>query len=93
MVHHESEDDLDDTQDCAAGGIHLIENPDLPSLSFDVISSSGDIVDSSDEDRIKKQKIPEFMDKHELEKHQASKSGGNWMQRRNEEYGDGDTLW
>ena len=41
QIHHESEGDLDDCTDAIAGLIHLVENPDCPSLSFDVINSLG----------------------------------------------------
>ena len=40
-IHHENEDDLDDVADSIAGVIHLIENPDLPSLSYDIIPVQG----------------------------------------------------
>jgi len=82
QIHHENEDDLDDTQDAMAGFIHLIENPDLPSLSFDIIKHKGardegeenkDRESSEEDKRLDGQYIPSFMDKKEL---------GNWMDNR-----------
>lgn len=84
QIHHENEDDLDDTQDAMAGWIHLIENPDLPSLSFDVINSEGKSVVKEDgtvkeeekDKRLEGQYIPSFMDRGEL---------NSWMDQREEQ--------
>jgi hypothetical protein len=44
IIHHEKEDDLDDTQDAIAGLIYIIDNPDYPSLSFDIIDFQGESI-------------------------------------------------
>lgn len=86
QIHHENENDLDDTQDSMAGFIHLIENPDLPSLSFDIIPHKGIISQEGNDkqesnipkkdERLKGQYIPSFIDPREL---------GNWMDRKEEQ--------
>lgn len=58
QVHHESEDDLDDCPDSIAGLIHLIENPNLPTLSFDIINAEGksikeEVLKEAEEEKIK----------------------------------------
>jgi len=55
QIHHEQEGDLDDTQDATVGMIHLIENPDMPSLSFDIIDGKVKIKKSEDGEE-----FPEF---------------------------------
>jgi len=72
QIHHESEDDLDDTQDAVVGFIHLIENPDLPSLSFDIIEHNVQ-KEVSPEEKLNGQYIPPFMNKLELD---------NWMEQK-----------
>ena len=69
QIHHENEDDLDDTQDAMAGFIHLIENPDLPSLSFDLVKHkqvTGEGVPKKEEIDENGQYIPSFYDKQEF---------------------------
>lgn len=73
QIHHEKEGDLDDTQDAVAGFIHLIENPDLPSLGFDIIETTGKVKPVVKDD----QYIPNFINKQEL---------GNWMSKRESLY-------
>jgi len=83
QIHHENKDDLDDTQDAMVGFIHLIENPDLPSLSYDIIGKDGKSVLGKDgqvkkdedegDERLKGQYIPSFINKGELR---------NWMNNR-----------
>ncbi len=85
-VHHENERDLDDTQDAVIGLIYLIENPDLPSLSFEIISHDGRVIteevldeyqDLKDEhEELKGQYIPSFYDKGEFE---------SWMDQKDKE--------
>lgn len=83
-IHHENEDDLDDTQDSVAGVIHLIENPDLPSLSFEIINEKG-IVTEEVEEEIKEQHklekegqyIPSFYDRSELD---------NWIEQKEKQF-------
>ena len=88
QIHHASEEDFDDVPDAIAGLIHLIENPDIPSLQYDIIGKEGSIFkdekDHSDEtefqkrDRIlKDQYIPKFMKGHEFD---------GWMEQRMEKY-------
>ena len=80
QIHHENEDDLDDCFDSVIGMIHLIENPDLPSLSFDIIDSKGKSIleevekDNKDKEQLIKnnpeledQYIPSFYNNSELE--------------------------
>lgn len=59
QIHHENEDDLDDTQDAMVGFIHLIENPSAPSLSFTIINEE-------EQPELKDQYIPSFINKNEL---------------------------
>lgn len=78
QIHHENENDLDDCFDGTIGIVHLIENPDLPSLGFDLINQAGSVIKEdgelkSDEEiaeqkeeMMKDQYIPSFMDKGEL---------------------------
>ena len=64
-----------------AGWIHLIENPDLPSLSFNIIkhgneeNKEGEKVEEPKDERLNGQYIPSFMDKGEL---------SSWMDQREE---------
>ena len=85
QIHHENEDDLDDTQDAAAALVYLIKNPDLPSLSFDIIKHKGTVneqqekgpeVEEEKDKRLEGQYVPSFMDRKEL---------GNWMDRREDQ--------
>ena len=86
QIHHENENDLDDTQDAMVGFIHLIENPDLPSLSFDIINNEGKSITNNDgspkndeidekkqASRLAGQYIPSWMNKGEL---------NSWMDKR-----------
>lgn len=82
QIHHENEDDLDDTQDAMVGFIHLIENPDLPSLSFDIIDKDGKSIVDKDgnikddvDDQLKGQYVPSYVNQGELR---------NWMRDRGE---------
>lgn len=77
QIHHESEDDLDDCCDATAALVYLIENPDVPSLSFDVISTQPEqgqenLVDNSSSN-LNNQYIPSFINKSELT---------NWIEQR-----------
>jgi len=80
-IHHENEDDLDDTQDTFAGLIYLIDNPDFPGLSFDIINNGVSVLKDIDEEKesikkkevLEEQYIPSFVNKQEL---------GNWMKER-----------
>ena len=79
QVHHENEDDLDDTQDSMAGLIYLISPPNGASLSFDIINHEGkSMVDElrgmgQDADRFKDEYIPGWMNKGELSSWQDSR--------------------
>lgn len=84
QIHHENEDDLDDTQDSIVGNIYLIENPDMPSLSFDIISSIASPVTgeggesathSGETTHSPSQYIPSFYDRKEFK---------NWIEQRDE---------
>lgn len=83
QIHHENEDDLDDCMDMVAGGINLIENPDLPSLSFDIIKPNKvtgedkEEVGEEENEKLKDQYIPGYVDKDELE---------DWISRREGNY-------
>jgi len=72
-IHHENEKDLDDTQDAIAALIHLIENPNLPSLAFDVFDNEGNSIVNTetgkfknDRDSLENQYIPSWMNRREL---------------------------
>lgn len=79
QIHHESEDDLDDTQDTISALIYLIDNPDLPSLSFDIMNNQGksmlkDIEDDKEKETLKKnnpelkgQYIPSYYNDGEMQ--------------------------
>lgn len=81
QIHHENEDDLDDVADSIAGFIHLIENPDLPSLSFDIIEHKGVVSEQQGKEsdipeqdkKLEGQYVPSFVNRGEL---------NNWMERR-----------
>jgi len=80
QIHHENENDLDDCMDSLAGWIHLIENPDLPSLSFDIINTEGksvsDAVVTEQQELTKQlegQYVPSWVNKNELH---------SWMEQR-----------
>ncbi len=82
QIHHENENDLDDCFDATMGFIHLIENPDLSSLSYAIVKHKGAVseqqekeseVEEEKDERLDGQYVPSFMDRKEL---------GNWMDRR-----------
>jgi len=85
QIHHEQESDLDDTQDATVGLIYLIENPDLPSLSYDIINNGKSVLSDIEEEKrsvdefkenhpeLKDQYIPSFMRNDELD---------SWIGRR-----------
>ena len=86
QIHHENEDDLDDVPDATAGAIHLIENPDLPSLSFSIINPNQPSISEDDkktEDKepenpkLKNQYIPSYVNKTELR---------NWIDQHEDNY-------
>jgi len=64
QIHHEKEDDLDDTQDAMAGFILLRDPLSVSSYNFEIISHTpeGEEKEQISED----QYIPSFMDKGEL---------------------------
>ena len=78
QIHHENEDDYDDTQDAVVGVIHLIENPDMPSLSYDIINHGESRLKEIEEEsekikrfkknnpNLKDQYIPGFYNTNEL---------------------------
>lgn len=74
QIHHESESDLDDCADTLAGLIQLIEDPENPSLSFDIIEMKNKDVEEIQR-TVEEQYIPEYVDKEEL---------NNWMLTRKE---------
>ena len=85
QIHHENENDLDDTQDATVGVIHLIENPDLSSLSYAIVKHKGAVSEQHEKEpedgeekdkRLEGQYVPSFMDRKEL---------GNWMDRREDQ--------
>ena len=86
QIHHENENDLDDACDAVVGLIHLIENPDVPSLSYDIINKGKSVLDENGnlkkddakkdndgKDVLEGQYIPSWMGKDEQR---------NWMERR-----------
>jgi len=83
QIHHENENDLDDTQDSMVGLIHLIENPDVPSLGFGLIPHKkiiGENQKENDEEPLrigKDQYIPPFYNKREL---------NSWIDKREKTY-------
>lgn len=84
QIHHEDERDLDDTQDAIAGMIHLIENPDLPTLSFKIIPHPGSpqtkeaqFAEAEKDPKLKGQYIPSWMDEGEML---------NWIEKRESQY-------
>ena len=83
QVHHESEDDLDDAADATVGFIHLIENPDLSSLSFDIINSKGESVVNPDGTLKKDEKKPgeEEGKKDEMDRTLEGQYLPSWMDR------------
>ena len=70
QIHHENENDLDDTQDTMAGFIHLIENPNLSTLDFQFIPHGDPQQKNVD---LEGQYVPSWMSKSEL---------NNWMSTR-----------
>lgn len=71
-IHHESESDLDDCMDAVVGLIHLIENPDLPSLSFDIINDGRSVLEDVEKEYKEKVEsgdvyVPSFYDRSELD--------------------------
>ena len=84
QIHHASEEDYDDVPDAIVGLIQLIENPDLPSLQYDIINTNGSIYKKTEneddqtekqkkEETLKDQYIPKYVNRHELE---------NWMENK-----------
>jgi len=66
QIHHEQEDDLDDTQDAMAGFIHLVDPVDSPSLSFDIISPQPEKKEEEKDDKLKDQYVPSYVNRAEL---------------------------
>lgn len=66
QIHHENEDDLDDTQDTIAPLIALVCPDDGPSLSYDIISNNGEsIKEELEEDRKKAEKERKRVENYE----------------------------
>jgi len=94
QIHHESEEDLDDTQDAIVGLIHLIENPDMPSLSFDIIDGKVKITKKDSEEEFSvftkeemkrmnsEQKVPEEY----IPSFYDKKEYADWRERREDLY-------
>lgn len=85
QVHHENENDFDDCPDAIAGVIHLIENPDLPSLSFDIIfdgkSMLPEIEQDAEEIRKLKEENPELKDQY-IPSFYNTNEFGTWLEKR-----------
>ena len=68
QIHHENEDDYDDCPDSEAGLVYMIDNPDLPSLSFDIIrdgvSQLQNIENEKEEIKQFKEQNPELKDQY-----------------------------
>lgn len=75
QIHHESDEDLDDTQDAAVGFIYLCDNPDLFSYSTYLVAYKGDDDESiNDEYRaatrdLEGQYVPSWMKRGEVIRH------------------------
>lgn len=85
QIHHENESDYDDCPDALAGVIHLIENPNLPSLSFDIVKDGHSMLQEIEKEKeaiadfkksnqeLADQYIPSFYNTDEL---------GTWMDKK-----------
>lgn len=57
QIHHENEDDFDDVPDSIAGLIYIIDCPDLPGLSFDIINNGKSMLPEIEQE---KEEIKEY---------------------------------
>jgi hypothetical protein len=79
QIHHENENDLDDTQDSVVGFLWMIENFDAPSGRFDIINQGISQLDAIEDEKeeikqfkennpeLKDQYIPSYYNTNELD--------------------------
>jgi len=88
QVHHENEDDYDDYADSLAGVVFLIDNPDLPSLSFDIINHGESQLEAIEEERAEikqlKENNPELKDQY-IPSFYKSNEVQSWIDKKESE--------
>lgn len=86
QVHHASEEDFDDVPDASVGLIHIIENPDISTLNFDVIGPNGSIYNEEviNPDETERQKRDRLLKEQYIPKFMQTSQFNDWMDNKME---------